>query len=312
MVQIDNKKMWELILSNHPNEQDWINICDIKLALADQGLKYNRDKGIVEISPATEEEIPHEPKFKEGEWVVFNNRHDSVYQIEKIENYEYTLRHTLGGSMPLPFSHESSIRLWDIAKDAKDGDVLYSPKGLGVETISIFHEMADVEYVGLCGKSHITLRTAENELVEGGLGLVWLPRQIDPIYPATKEQKELLFNAMFEAGYLWDLDNHKLVKKPNPIDILITKHPADGLPIVPQPEFDNTNGTNTIKVDEEEELTEFEKALFRTFFVTWNRGGYYPTEIVKLHAQELLSVAEKEIRKKIVCEINVDKMVNDV
>jgi hypothetical protein len=24
------------------------------------------------------------PKFHEGEWVVFNNRHDSVYQVEKI------------------------------------------------------------------------------------------------------------------------------------------------------------------------------------------------------------------------------------
>ena len=63
-----------------------------------------------------------EPKFKVGDWIVFN-KGKGIYKVEKIENYEYTLRHILGGSMPLSFSGEGLIRKWTI-EDAKDGDVL--------------------------------------------------------------------------------------------------------------------------------------------------------------------------------------------
>lgn len=49
-IEIDNKRMWELILQNHPSEQDWINICDIKLALKDQGLCYKNGE-ITTIEP---------------------------------------------------------------------------------------------------------------------------------------------------------------------------------------------------------------------------------------------------------------------
>ena len=58
---IDNKKMWESIFRNHPSEQDWINICDIKLALKDQGLQWN-GKEIVSIEP--------EFKIEEGKWYM--------------------------------------------------------------------------------------------------------------------------------------------------------------------------------------------------------------------------------------------------
>lgn len=64
----------------------------------------------------------NKPRFDVGVWVVFITS-ESVYQVEKKENYEYTLRHILGGSMCLPFSNEKLIREWTI-EDAKDGDVL--------------------------------------------------------------------------------------------------------------------------------------------------------------------------------------------
>ena len=38
-----------------------------------------------------------EPKFKVGDWVVFKNRNQSIYQVEKIEDGYYVLRNTHGG-----------------------------------------------------------------------------------------------------------------------------------------------------------------------------------------------------------------------
>ena len=64
MIEIDNKKMWESIFRNHPSEQDWINICDIKLALKDQGLEWN-GKEIVSIEP--------ECIIEEGKWFMCLN-----------------------------------------------------------------------------------------------------------------------------------------------------------------------------------------------------------------------------------------------
>ena len=78
---------------------------------------------------AKQEELAYkiEPRFKVGDWVVFI-KSKSVYQVEKIENYEYTLRHILGGSLCLSFSNEELIRKWTI-QDAKDGDILCCESG---------------------------------------------------------------------------------------------------------------------------------------------------------------------------------------
>ena len=57
------------------------------------------------------------PRFKVGDWVIYI-KSKSIYQIEKKENYEYTLRYILGGSLCLPFSNEELIRKWTI-QDAK-------------------------------------------------------------------------------------------------------------------------------------------------------------------------------------------------
>lgn len=56
-----------------------------------------------------------EPKFHEGEWVVFNNRHQSIYQVEKIENGYYILRHTHG---VYPATKEQRDTLTKAMKDA--------------------------------------------------------------------------------------------------------------------------------------------------------------------------------------------------
>lgn len=135
-----------------------------------------------------------EPKFKVGDWIVFNNDHDSIYQVEKIENYEYTQRHILGGSMPLSFSHGDMIRAWTI-EDARDGDVLYSPSN---NLIWIYKDRG--HYYACVNMNYATQNVATNELI-------YIP---DDAIPATKEQRDTLFTKMKEAGYMWDAEKKEL------------------------------------------------------------------------------------------------------
>ena len=139
-----------------------------------------------------------EPRFNVGDWVVFI-KSKSVYRVEKKENYEYTLRYILGGSMCLPFSNEELIRKWTI-EDAKDGDVLttstepfiYNGKGGGFGYPGCY-----------CGIN--TLGRFE-PLVWGHH---WTSKKV---YPATKEQRDALMKAMNDAGYKWNAETKTLDK----------------------------------------------------------------------------------------------------
>ena len=83
----------------------------IHCALAAQGLKFD-GKEIVGIKPAAEKEIPHEPKFKAGDWVV---RDEVTAQVITVTNDGYMdslLRYH-------SFENEDKMHLWTI-QDAKD------------------------------------------------------------------------------------------------------------------------------------------------------------------------------------------------
>ena len=143
-------------------------------------------------------------KFHEGDWIVFNNHHDSIYQVEKIENYEYTLRHFLGGSIRLSFSHEDMIRTWTL-KDARDGDVLAEDSCIFIIKKLNHDSIAEI-YCCLFDdgdfETNSSLMFAETST-----------------YPAAKEQRDLLFQKMHEAGYEWDADRKELRKIENEIEI---------------------------------------------------------------------------------------------
>lgn len=149
------------------------------------------------------------PKFKIGCWVVFNNRHNSVYQVEKIENYEYTLRHFLGGSMPLSFSHEDMIRVWTI-QDAKDGDVLKEDS-----CIFILKKI----------KSQDTAITHCCLFDDGDFNLSSkICFDVDSTYPATKEQRDTLMKAITDAGYTFDFERRELKKIEQKSDSFCREH----------------------------------------------------------------------------------------
>lgn len=161
------------------------------------------------VIPWLEKQGEHKPadkvesKFHEGEWVVFDNHHDSAYQIEKIENYEYTLRHFLGGSMPLSFSQEDMIRAWTI-RDAKDGDVLVYNHQQS-KWIFIFKNLYSPTIV-----SYYVIFTEENNIyIDSSISTSSLSR----ITPATKEQRDFLFTKMKEAGYEWNVGTKELIRR---------------------------------------------------------------------------------------------------
>ena len=150
----------------------------------------------------------NKPKFEVGDWVVFITS-ESVYKVEKKENYEYTLRHILGGSLCLSFSNEKLIREWTI-KDAKDGDVLsfYSEyKGNKMFQIGIVEKY--VSKYGGCSntfKIYFGVDWDNNLQIGKYMGC-------DDIRPATKEQRDSLMKAMNNAGYEWDADKKELKKE---------------------------------------------------------------------------------------------------
>ena len=150
------------------------------------------------------------PSFNVGDWVVLIIS-KSVYQVEKKENYEYTLRHILGGSLCLPFSNEVLIRQWTI-EDAKDGDVLSlctEYKGNKMLQVGIIEKYVG-EYVG-CSNMH-TFKIYAGVNWDNNLQIGKYMGCYD-IHPATKEQRDILFQKIKEVGYEWDDDKKELKKK---------------------------------------------------------------------------------------------------
>ena len=117
----------------------------------------------------------------------------------KKENYEYTLRYILGGSLCLPFSNEELIREWTI-QDAKDGDVLATSVGAFIYNGN--------NGGGSCPGSYCWINTLGSFQI--GVEHHWTGKKV---YPATKEQRDVLMKAMNDAGYEWNAKKKELKRK---------------------------------------------------------------------------------------------------
>lgn len=128
-----------------------------------------------------------EPKFKVGDWVVFV-KSESTYQVEKIENYKYTLKHIFGSSFCLSFSDENLIREWTI-KDAKDGDILTCD-----EDIFLFKSYSALQdSISLsCWYNGQTNNFFNDKAIYVSLN------KRNKICPATKEQRDILYQKIKE------------------------------------------------------------------------------------------------------------------
>lgn len=129
------------------------------------------------------------PKFKVGDWLI--NDH-CLGEVILLTDDAYML----DNGQSIPFSCKTT-RLWDIAKDAKEGDVLASKYG-GV--ILIFARL----------DSSTSFSSYYN--TGGNRNCGWLNKFF---IPATKEQRYVLIKAMADAGYKWNQEKLKIEKIKN-------------------------------------------------------------------------------------------------
>ena len=138
-----------------------------------------------------------EPKFKVGDWIVYCN--EDVDLITGIEETGYLINE--GGY--IPFTCQEDMRLWTI-RYVKRGDILYEQE---TNSILLVHERSGNWLQTLCDywmvkeKFHV-------EFPYENYGFV----QKMSLIPATKEQRDLLFSKMKEAGYEWDTEKKELKK----------------------------------------------------------------------------------------------------
>ena len=146
-----------------------------------------------------------EPKFKAGDWIIGKATNNEPRQISEITDQCY--KSTYGGQYG--FSFEDELHLWTI-QDAKDGDIIYSKHNTeSFEWIGIFKsldkENKGVHFYGFWNNVTKTFKVCGNELFV----------LYDDFSPATKEQRNMLMEAITEAGYEWDTNELEAKKIEN-------------------------------------------------------------------------------------------------
>ena len=135
------------------------------------------------------------PKFKVGDWIIDNKNRVGI--IVRILDGHYIISFD-GREVQISFEWEGKLlRKWSI-QDAKDGDVLASDN-----SIFIFQEEYIAEKpIAYCGLMN-------GRFLVDGEDACWTNERY---YPATKEQCNILFTKMKEAGYEWDAEKKELKK----------------------------------------------------------------------------------------------------
>ena len=131
-----------------------------------------------------------EPKFRVGDWVVTSyGKANQVVSVDKDGD-----GFTLDDDTYFSGSWCDMYHFWTIG-DAKAGDVLVDNYG----NICIYQEPSTkLMYHSYCyGNNEYFIDSGGSHAIVG-------------TYPATKEQRDLLFQKMKEAGYMWDAEKKEL------------------------------------------------------------------------------------------------------
>ena len=141
-----------------------------------------------------------EPRFKVGDWFV--NKFGDSWHIDSLDKKNYQVSDGKGNYNYFPISKQDEMHLWNI-QDAKDGDVLADEDN----NIGIFQEWEGMHwysytYLGCDGQLRGFCMGGSHEKTH--------------IHPATKEQWDLLFQKIKEAGYEWDAEKKELKKLVEP------------------------------------------------------------------------------------------------
>ena len=160
---------------------------------------------IIKTHPDYKElELSVRPKFKIGDWIACDD--DSfTLSIKSVRDVNYYFHQ--GGSLPIKDIDEH-YHLWTIA-DAKDGDVLIDTLSGTRDVTILFRGInADDSINSYCGWNGYNFRVTTNGAGYGTLSS-------SQYEPATKVQRNILFQKMKEEGYVWN-DEKKELKKIQP------------------------------------------------------------------------------------------------
>ena len=146
-----------------------------------------------------------EPKFKVGDWIIHNKNiklANSLMLVTGKDNNEYLCKDVNGQCFYNIEFIDKDYHLWTI-QDAKDGDVLFTSSTASYETF-IFKSI-DESGNAECYFAY----DSEDGFREGKYHFIGSAINCKP---ATKEQRDLLFQKMREAGYKWDAAKKELKK----------------------------------------------------------------------------------------------------
>jgi len=145
-------------------------------------------------------ELPVKSKFKVGDWVVTD--YGKVSQVVSVDKDGDG--YTLDDGVYFSGSWCDMYHLWTI-QDAKDGDIMACSDWLFI-----------LKQFNVKGNNHktychydLTLNRFKDDIDS------YMVSGSDEYHPATKEQRDLLFKKMKEAGYTWD-EKKKVLKKIQP------------------------------------------------------------------------------------------------
>ena len=143
-----------------------------------------------------------EPKFKVRDWIV--DYVGNYWRVVKVRPNYYELDGDDGvKTRPTRKYVDEKYHLWTI-EDAKDGDVLDYVTDEEDLWIMIYRSL----YEPYEGHVHYHALLVNDNFSDKGTCCIC----IDNLKPATKEQRDLLFQKMKEAGYEWDADKKELKK----------------------------------------------------------------------------------------------------
>ena len=151
-----------------------------------------------------------ESRFKVGDWVI--NKFGDSWHIDSLDKKNYQVSDGKGNYNYFPISKQDEMHLWTI-QDAKDGDMLsfYTEyRGNKMFQVGIIEK-----YVGKHGgcsntfKIYVGVNWDNNLQIGKYMGC-------SNIHPATKEQRDLLFQKIKEAGYKWNTETKTLEKLAEP------------------------------------------------------------------------------------------------
>jgi hypothetical protein len=161
-----------------------------------------------------EEEV--QPKFKVGDFVVSDY---CMGRVVEITSDAYLLDTGQG----IPFSCEHNAHIWNITKDAKDGDVLCCESGW----TCIFKALnSDISFSSYCFMDD-TGWFCETGSESHTLDKAFIKAYNGNIYPANREQIDYLFRKMKEAGYMWNPDTKELEEMAKPQEPTPTEEPKE-------------------------------------------------------------------------------------